>query len=213
LRLKQFFLIIAGCVAGFSGYAATLSLQIGDGQGQALEDAVVTLTSESGEPSTARPPPRDHFIDQKDETFIPTVEVMQVGDSVIFRNSDRTRHHVYSFSPLGSFEFVLKPNEVSPPVKLQKVGVIAVGCNIHDFMVNYLFVTDGSWTAKSDAKGVAAIAGLPPGNYIAHFWHPRLRPGAPQPAEKISIAGEQTNATIALPVLPEHHDDADKDHY
>lgn len=208
----RFLLIFAGFAAACASQAATLTLQIGDGQGQALGDAVVTLTSESGEPTTPKPPAREHFIDQKDETFIPAVEVVQVGDAVIFRNSDRTRHHVYSFSPLGSFEFVLKPNEISPPVRLQKVGIIAVGCNIHDFMLNYLYVTDNRWTAKSDAKGVAVLSDLPPGNYAARFWHQRLRPGVPQPTEKISITGEAARATISLQLLPEHHDDADKDH-
>ena len=42
------------------------------------------------------------IIDQRDETFIPYVEIFRPGDQVVFRNSDRTRHHVYSFAPAKS---------------------------------------------------------------------------------------------------------------
>jgi plastocyanin len=193
--------------------AATLSLQVSDGEGQPLADAVVTLAPESGEPAGAKPAPREHYIDQVNETFIPAVEVAAVGDQVIFRNSDKTRHHVYSFSPLATFEYVLKPKETSPPIPMLKAGVVAVGCNIHDFMLNYLFVTDSRWAAKSDEKGLITIADLPTGNFVARFWHPRLRPAAPQPAQKITVGGDGAKANISLPVLPEHRDDADKDRY
>lgn len=193
--------------------AASLTFQVKDGSGQPLGDAVVTLTADAGDPGGPKPPPRDHYVDQRDETFIPTVEVVMVGDQVIFRNSDRTRHHVYSFSPLATFETVLKPKEVSPPIRMEKVGVVAVGCNIHDFMVNYLYVTDSRWAGKSDDKGNVTLSDLPSGGYVAHFWHSRLRPGAPQPTQKVTIGSEAATAKVSLPVLPEHKDDADHDRY
>ena len=43
-----------------------------------------------------------HVIDQKNLMFVPYVQVFRPGDAVVFRNSDRTRHHVYSFSPAKS---------------------------------------------------------------------------------------------------------------
>jgi hypothetical protein len=108
---------------------------------------------------------------------------------------------------LTSFEYVLKPKELSNAITLQKPGIIAVGCNIHDYMVNYLFVTDSRWAAKSDDKGAVTLTDLPAGSYVAHFWHQRLRPGAPQPAQKIVVGPENANVAISLPVLPEHKDD------
>lgn len=214
-RLKHVFPILALTLgAGLAPLqAASLSVQVSDSAGQKLADAVIFLTAESAEPSPAKPVSREHFVDQKDETFLPLVEVMAAGDQVIFRNSDRTRHHVYSFSPLGSFEFVLKPGESSTPVTLQKAGIIAVGCNIHDFMLSYLVVNDKGYAGKSDASGLISLGDLPPGKYSARYWHPRLRPGAAQPTQSITIAGEQANTAITLPVLPERKDDPDKDHY
>ena len=54
---------------------------------------------------------------------------------------------------------------------------------------------------------------MPGGAYIAHFWHPRLRPGAPELLQKVTIGDGETRVTIALPVLPEKQDDGEKDRY
>ena len=206
MRLTKLLATIGLVAAMAPAYSASLSFRITDGSGQPLTDAVVTMSPESGE-SAAKTVPREHIVDQKDETFVPVVEVVNVGDTIVFRNSDRTRHHVYTFSPLTSFEYVLKPKEVSAPLPLTKPGIIAVGCNIHDFMVNYLFVTDSRWAAKSDDKGGVTLADMPVGAYVAHYWHPRLRPGAPQPAQKIAVGAENATIAVSLPVLPEHKDD------
>jgi plastocyanin len=206
-------LSIALLTASTPALAATLKLQVGDQGGQPLVDAVATLYPE-GADTAPRPAPREHFVDQKAETFVPFVEVVTVGDTVIFRNSDRTRHHVYTFSPLATppFDFILKPNEVSSPIRLTKPGAVPVGCNIHDFMINYLFVTDARWAAKSDDKGQITLTDVPPGTYTVKLWHPRLRPGAQQPAQPVTVSGDQASASLSMTVMPAPRED-DKDHY
>jgi len=87
--------------------------------------------------------------DQKNLMFMPYIEVFRPGDEVVFRNSDRTRHHVYSFSSNRTFEFVLAPGQSSARMKLDKSGVIAGGCNIHDQMATYLYVSDAPWIART----------------------------------------------------------------
>jgi len=201
--------------ASLPAAAATLKLQVSDQGGQPLADAVATLYPETPEAAPSKPPaPRDHFVDQKDETFQPLVEIVPVGETVIFRNSDRTRHHVYTFSPLATppFDFILKPNEVSAAIKLTKPGVIPIGCNIHDFMINYLVVTDSRWAAKSDEKGAVNLADVPPGTYTVKLWHPRLRPGAAQPSQTVIVTGEQASAALSMTVMAPPRED-DRDHY
>jgi plastocyanin len=207
-------LSIALLTASVPAWAATLKLQVTDQGGQPLVDAVAALYPETPDPSAKPAAPREHFIDQKDETFLPLVEILSVGDAVIFRNSDRTRHHVYTFSPLATppFDFILKPNETSAPIRLQKPGAVPVGCNIHDFMINYLFVTDARWAAKSDDKGVVTLADVPPGAYTVKLWHPRLRPGAAQPTHPLTVAGEQGAVSLSMTVMPPPRED-DKDKY
>jgi plastocyanin len=195
---------MAWLTAAAPAMATTVKLQVSDQNGRPLADAVATLYPEAPDPAPARPAAaREHIVDQKNETFLPLVEIVPVGDSVMFRNSDRTRHHVYTFSPLATppFDFILKPNESSAPILLQKAGVIPVGCNIHDFMINYLFVTDSRWAAKSDDKGAATLVDVPPGAYTVKLWHPRLRPGAAQLAQPLTVGGEQASAALSMTVM------------
>jgi plastocyanin len=173
-------------LAAASASAGDLIVRIDDGHGKPAGDAVVTAhrEGESGlEPHAAgERAAATRIIDQRDETFIPYVEIFRPGDQVVFRNSDRTRHHVYSFSPAKTFEFVIAPGASTPPVTLDQVGEISVGCNIHDQMITHLFVSDAQWIARSTADGNAIIDGLPPGTYIVQVWHPQLRPDPRQGA-------------------------------
>jgi plastocyanin len=207
-------LSIALLTAAAPATAAILKLQISDQTGRPLADAVAVLYPEAPEAAPGRPtPPREHIIDQKNETFLPLVEIVALGDSVVFRNSDRTRHHVYTFSPLATppFDFILKPSESSAPILLQKAGVIPVGCNIHDFMINYLFVTDSRWAGKSDEKGALTLADVPPGAYTVKLWHPRLRPGAAWPAQSLTVGGESASAALSMTVMaPPREEDHDR---
>jgi plastocyanin len=194
--------------------AAELDVTVADARGGAVQDAVVSVRGGNGVPpahaTTTRP------IDQRNETFIPYVEIFRPGDSVVFRNSDRTRHHVYSFAPAKSFEFVIAPGENTPPVVLDRSGEIAVGCNIHDQMITHLYVSDAPWVAKSDAQGHAMFRDLPAGHYEVSVWHPQLRPGRPEPEHAIDVGTDLVSATFTLPLTPDPRPDpADKErkHY
>lgn len=168
-------------------------------------DAVVTVraTGRNRQAGPARPAPARRTIDQKDLAFIPTLEVFRPGDEVVFRNSDRTRHHVYSFSRAKSFEFVLAPQESSPPLRLDRTGTIAVGCNIHDSMIAWLYVTDAPWSARTGADGLAEFGGLPPGEYEVRVWHPRSKPGRGEPVRSVTVRADGIAAvSFALSLLP-----------
>jgi hypothetical protein len=206
-------LSLASMLLALPSMASTLKLQITDQAGKPLPDAVATLTADAPDPAPAKPAAlKEHFVDQKDETFVPLVEVVTIGETVLFRNSDKTRHHVYTFSPLSPFDFVLKPNEVSQPIRPQKPGVIPVGCNIHDFMIQYLFVTDARWAGKTDAQGTLQLVDLPAGTYTVKLWHPRLRPGASVPTQTVTVTGDQASASLRMAVMAPPRDD-DHEHY
>jgi plastocyanin len=144
-------------------------------------------------------------IDQKNETFIPYIEIFRPGDKVVFHNSDRTRHHAYSFAPARQFEFVLAPGESSPPLPLEHAGVIAVGCNIHDQMITYFYVSEAPWIARSGADGRIVIRDLPPGDFEVRAWHPRLRPRQADPVQSLNIgsAAERKELAFSLSLLPD----------
>ena len=70
-----------------AAHAGTLTIRATDNHGHSVANAVVTIDRAYSATAVAT-----HYIDQKSETFIPYVEVMHPGDSVVFRNSDSTRH-------------------------------------------------------------------------------------------------------------------------
>jgi hypothetical protein len=194
--------------------AADLHVLVTDQRGQPVADAVVGILPPAGTKTPPLPPPRLHTINQVALTFVPYLDVLRPGDKVVFHNSDRTRHHVYSFSAAKSFEFMLSPGEASAPLVLERAGVIAVGCNIHDSMINYLYVTDAPWLARTGADGVASLAGVPAGaGYRVQAWQPRLRPGrAPAMVENVGLAdGAAKSLTIKLSLLPDTRRQADRE--
>lgn len=204
-------LTLVGCLLG-AAQAAELGVSV-RANDQPQADAVIAVTPLSASALPAPETPAEHVIDQRDETFIPYVEVFRPGDSVVFRNSDRTRHHVYSFAPVKPFEFVLAGGADSPPLVLDKVGTIAVGCNIHDQMITHLVVSAAPWVALSDAAGQAQLE-LPPGDYRVEVWHPRLRPGSAADVRGLHIGAdddERQSIQVDLQLVPDRRHAADRE--
>jgi plastocyanin len=181
--------------------AAELTVMTTDPAGQPLPHAVIALRLDSGLP-TPRREPRTLILDQKDEVFRPHVAAAQAGDRLDVANNDRARHHVYSFSPLAKFAAVLPPRmtAASEAVKLDNVGEIAIGCNLHDQMLAYVVVLDTPLFGVSDAAGRTAIP-APAGRYQMTVWHPRAD-GWSAPAPLVLNDGPATVQTIAVAVRP-----------
>ena len=204
--------LLALLVAGMAS-AAQLTVTVADRHGKPVADAVVSLLRRDGTGPRATGG-ATHTVDQKDLTFLPYVEVFRSGDAVVFHNSDHTRHHVYSFSPAKSFEYVIAPQQAAPPLVLDRTGVIAVGCNIHDAMISYLYVTDAPWVARTDASGRVQFAALPAGAYDVRVWHPRLPPARPDLVQEgVVLATDQHGeASFALNLLPDLRFQFDREH-
>ena len=193
--------------------AAPLDVAVTDARGRPVADAIVTVEARgsAGRPARVSPAkaPSTHVIDQAGLVFLPYLQVFRPGDRVVFRNSDRTQHHVYSFSQAKAFEFVLKPGESSTPLVLDQVGVISAGCNIHDAMITYLFVTDAPWVERTPASGRVRLQDLPAGRFSVRVWHPRLRPGRTALPRELEINGKPRPLAFALPLLPDPRRRAD----
>lgn len=206
--------VVAWLLVGSAGplWAGQLVVRVSDSAGHAVGDAVVSVApaTVASEHPAARPVTR--YVDQRDETFIPYVQVVHPGDRVVFRNSDGTRHHVYSFSEAKAFEFLLRPGESSPPLILDKAGLVAVGCNIHDHMIAYLLVTSGE-AQVTPSQGQVMFEHLPPGRYTVTVWHPQLRPGQAQPRAVATVADDApAQAGFVLSLIPDPRGFADREH-
>ena len=196
IALAPLFLLTAA-----QAQAATLTVSVVDAAGKPVRDAVVVADLPGAH---AAPVGRGYTVLQKDIAFHPFVLVVPVGATVSFPNGDNTRHHVYSFSPTKHFELKLFARDQSRSVLFDKAGAVALGCNIHDRMSAFVFVTANAWTARTDERGVAVLTDLP--NAVGHLtiWHPYLR----APGNSVSVplsAGQHTaTATVRLRSPPMH---------
>jgi plastocyanin len=195
--------LVAGWLASFGGAAAdNLAFDIVDEAGRPVADAVVSVVPVDGTRTQARsPPPEARVIDQSEEMFVPLVTVVRLGGAVSFTNSDRMQHHVYSYSKPKRFQLLIRPGERSPPLTFDQAGVVAIGCNIHDGMVTYVFVTDAPFTALTHKDGHAEIGGLAAGAYRVSTWHPDLKPGA-TPPETLAQVSQGALLRLTLAIAP-----------
>jgi hypothetical protein len=93
---------------------------------------------------------------------------------VRFPNHDNVRHDVYSFSAARKFELPLYAGTAAAPVVFDKTGVVILGCNIHDWMVGYVYVTDTPHYGKTAKEGAVVLKDLPAGDYDVRVWQPRM---------------------------------------
>lgn len=155
-----------------SSFSASLSVQMQDQQGKPLADAVVYVEPVNGKAPKGK---LAGIVDQVNKEFTPYVSIVQTGTAITFPNKDNIRHHVYSFSVPKVFDIKLYSGVPAAPVVFDKPGLVVLGCNIHDWMLAYLYVVDTPWFAKSSANGQAEIADLPAGEYVVYAAHPKLQ--------------------------------------
>ena len=158
----------------FTSNSFARSFHVEDSNGQPLQDAVVIVPAPSN-----GPPAEAAIMDQVNNAFVPYVLVIQKGQEVTFPNSDRRRHHVYSFSPAKSFEIKLYAGEPEAPVLFDKTGIVVLGCNIHDSMLAYIVVVDSPLAGTTDAQGNLTLADSPAPASI-QVWHPLMQTPAPE---------------------------------
>ena len=166
-------LVLAALVFAPFAAGAEVAFKFIDQKNQPVADAVVSLLPlDAAAKSVA--PAEAAVISQQKQEFIPYVTAVQVGSAVHFPNRDTVKHQVYSSSKIKKFELPLYVGEAKEPIVFDRPGVIAVGCNIHDWMLAYVVVLDTPWFAKSAADGAASIGRAPPGRYRVEIWQPRL---------------------------------------
>ena len=186
--------------------AGTLTLRVVGADGKPVSDAVVTLRPQGGSAPALRPQGR-YEVKQFDTQFHPFVSVVPVSATVYFPNLDPFKHHVYSFSPAKTFELKLFAKDQTRSVLFDKAGVVAVGCNIHDNMSAFIYVTDTVWTAQTDASGQAVIRDVPAQALTLSLWHPYLSAPGGQITDTLpaSAADRSKALTIKLRPPPMHH--------
>jgi plastocyanin len=179
-----------------------LEATVKDDRGAPVLDAILTLTPVGA--GAATPHAATAVMDQQNKEFVPSVLPVPVGTAVTFPNRDNIRHHVYSFSSPKRFELPLYIGTPAAPVVFDKPGVVVLGCNIHDWMVGYIYVVATPYFGRTAADGRITLADVPPGSYEARIWHPRMRGESEKTARPTTItSGEPAQIAFALTLKPE----------
>ena len=179
--------LVLGCAA--VAHSAELRVTVKDHKGKSIEDAVVLAVPADSRGAQHSKAPQD-AVDQVDKQFVPFVKPVFVGSTVRFPNSDNIRHQVYSFSPAKKFELPLYGGTNAPPVIFDKPGVVVLGCNIHDWMIGYIYVAETPFFAKTGPLGTASITDLPPGEYSVRIWHPNMDRAEETTSRQVAVTAE-----------------------
>jgi plastocyanin len=159
-----------------------------------LANTVVYLTSDSPLPKS--PSGTLAHMDQINSQFVPHILVVQKDTNVDFPNSDSIKHHVYSFSPAKSFELQLYKDQKPEAETFDKVGRVEMGCNVHDWMLGYIYVVDTPYFGKTDEDGKITLD-VPEGQYKLHIRNPRIKDDESTLMQEVHVTSDQ-NITFKL---------------
>ena len=87
-----------------------------------------------------------------------------VGSTVSFPNFDTIYHNVFSLSKTKPFDLGMYKSGETREVKVDKPGIVRLGCNIHANMSAYIVVVDAPHYVV-DADGAFEFKNLAPGKY------------------------------------------------
>ncbi|HZQ62408.1 MAG TPA: methylamine utilization protein [Casimicrobiaceae bacterium] len=183
--------------------SSEIVVSVTDQSGLPVTDAVVVAMPTDGK-VTLPAKPREEIVDQIDKEFSPRVKPVVVGTPIRFPNHDNVRHHVYSFSGAKRFELPLYAGVPAQPVVFDKAGVVVLGCNIHDWMVGYIYVSDSPYFAKTGHDGKAVISGLPAQAFVVRTWHPLMDGGEEATRKSVDLSRTRRGElAVALKLNPE----------
>jgi hypothetical protein len=150
------------------------SLRVSGGK---LENAVVALTDDI--PRGKRWESSKAVVDNRECRFEPRVQIGRYQGPVEMKNSDPVFHNT-NLAPVENANVTTLVNVPLPmqgqtqTKSLEQSGIVAVGCNVHEWMKAWIYVSAHPYAAVTRADGTYEITGVPPGEYNALVWHEAL---------------------------------------
>lgn len=115
-------------------------------------------------------------IDQHGCLYEPRVVGVQVGQPIVYKNSDRTLHNVHGKpAASGGWNFALSRQGSERTMRIDHAEVaVSVRCDLHPWMQGWIGVFDHPYFAVTGPDGAFSLPNVPPGTYVIAVWHERL---------------------------------------
>lgn len=152
------------------------------------------------EPETASDAPQAQayvpYMDQVQQTFIPSLLLVRTGQPVEFRNNDDVLHNVRVRSDetrSPAFNVAIPTGE-KYQFSFARDGFYDVGCDIHPGMTSQIVSTSSPYVTTGDAQGRFTIEDVPSGSYKAVVYA-----GAQKIERVVAIAAASTDLDLTRP--------------
>jgi plastocyanin len=193
-QYPKFFVMFLSFLAINSCFALDLHVQVLTADNKPLSDAVVYIESTAEHTSPAT---KMAVMDQQNKAFVPHVLAVPVGTTVNFPNTDSVNHYVYSFSEIKKFQFKLFKGDLEAhQTLLDKPGLVTIGCNIHDFMLGYIFVAPTAYVGVSNSAGRVDLKLPDKGELSLAIWHERNNENLEKLSQKIDLGSGTQNIQL-----------------
>jgi plastocyanin len=199
--MSKFTLALSIITTSFFAQSKPISVSVLSELNLEVVNVVVYLTPKNSKQSNT--PNKIAIMDQVNTQFLPHILAIQKDTQVRFPNSDSIKHHVYSFSPAKTFELQLYKELHADPLLFSTLGSVELGCNIHDWMLGYIFVVDTPYFGKTDINGMLTLD-LPDGEYQLDVWHPRIQDKFGSLSRQLTLPIEsEIKIILGSPLLPD----------
>ena len=187
--------------------AKAITVKVIDADGKPVPGSVVELTLDKDIDNPNLPDISE--MDQVNRRFVPHILAVHKGTKVTFPNSDSIKHHVYSFSPAKTFELKLYKEAIPTPVEMDNEGVVAMGCNVHDWMSGYIYVAESQFFGQTDENGV--YESEPPSKVVSiNVWHPRFNETDIKKGQNIEVTEDKIVFQLKQELYPNQDISADE---
>src|SRR5262249_50524582 len=101
--------------------------------------------------------------------------------------------------PVKRFELGLYRGRPHAPIVFDTPGIVVLGCNIHDKMIGYVYVSDAAELGKTDKRGDWVAQHVAAGDYRLEVWSPLLARDEPKPVQTVKLDdAAPTNVVVRL---------------
>lgn len=126
------------------------------------------------------------LLDQKNCVFLPELQIVRAGSSMIVRNSDpEVLHNVNIRESIDTSSgrtvqrmlFNLAqpfPGDIRKKVTPKSSPFLTVGCELHNFMIAHILAPEHPYAVVVEPDGTFLLDDVPPGEYSLVAWHPKL---------------------------------------